>query len=437
MQNQRSKVKKNTIKIGYFVRQFRKSVSILYFKGVYQACLDNNATLIIGTAGEHFDEIKESYDSDIEFFKLNLFNKNYFDGIIARTSSLNYCFNNDINELKIFLEKFKPLPIVNIGLPVFDYPTLVTENIISTKKIMEHLIIDHGYRHIAFVKGGYNHFSGEERFKTYLETLSQYNIPINYDLISPQCYYSEYSAIKAFDFFNEKFKKNILIPGKNIQAIVTTSDVHAIPLIKMLKNAGIKVPEEIAITGFNNSNESQFTDPDITTVDQDFFQIGYRAVEILLHMIKFKEVPKFNPYIPVKIIIRKSCGCKDLSINNVTDKKNIITITKENFKTVFYNIFSHSINDKFNKLNYYNSKFLSKEILSELFNCFINDIINDNSETFLLNFSNIVLFNNEDNYEYLIFQKFFTDLWNLLNYNYADNNLKNKTKFCKNFIFKY
>jgi len=419
----RNKKTSKSITVGYLVHQMLNDVSQEYFKGVYQAALDNNVNLIISGIGAHyFTDFEES--SDIGLNKFEILNKNHFDGIIIWSSGLSYYYYKKRNEFLKFVEKFNTIPIVNIGLPLLDFPTVLTNNCEGILKVMEHLIHDHKYKNIGFLRGSKDHFSGVQRFETYLNILKKYNLPINKDLISPHCHYNEKGVKLGIDFFCGQIKKGILKPKKNIDAIVAVSDYYSIPLIKELQEKGIRVPEDIAVTGFNNYFEGEFIEPDLTTVDPNLFQVGYIAVTILLKLINKEKLENNLIYPPVKVIIRKSCGCSDVipfNKNYLKQKK----INKENLKSFIDDITGYLLKNKIN----FPAQFFSKSRnfnLPELFDKFQNDAIGKTKEEFLLYFQKILM---KQEYEYESFislQKTFSQFWSLLTCDFDDKDFRNE-----------
>ncbi|MBN2546240.1 MAG: substrate-binding domain-containing protein, partial [Spirochaetes bacterium] len=376
----KKRIPHKSIKIGYLLHNMLQAVSMEYFNGIYQAAYDNNINLIIEGIGGHLKNRNEHH-YDINFSMLNILDRSFFDGIIVWGSALNSIFFDNNDALLNFLEKFKSIPIVNIGLKLFNNPTVMTDNIEGIKKVLKHLIEDHGYKNIAFLKGPENHISDIQRYDTYLKTLEQYGLPINKKLISPPCLYIIDQIHSSSNYFIEKIKNKELIPGKNIDVIVASNDHFAIELLNQLKNAGIKVPDDIAVTGFDDINESQLIEPNLTTINSNLFQIGYKAMEILIDWINNREINKSEIYMPSELIVRRSCGCNEQSL--IKEKKidsSYIINNEKSFKNFINSTFRELINEKLNNLNQKQLKESNTNLIYKLFDNFISDItrVSDN-----------------------------------------------------------
>jgi signal transduction histidine kinase len=104
-----------------------------------------------------------------------------------------------------------------------------------------------------------------------------------------------------------------LQPGREIDAIVTASDLFALGALKALRERGIQVPGEIAIAGFNDSREGQAVTPPLTSVAALFHRQGERAIEMMLDMLAGECVPE-QVVLPSRLVVRQSCGCVDSAV---------------------------------------------------------------------------------------------------------------------------
>lgn len=103
---------------------------------------------------------------------------------------------------------------------------------------------------------------------------------------------------------------------RSVDALVTVSDVAASSVIEELGRRGIRVPRDIAVTGFNNQLQSVSAPCPITTVDLGYFQRGYTAVELLLDLIEDPSKRGETQIVDSTLVIRQSCGCFEDSIKS-------------------------------------------------------------------------------------------------------------------------
>lgn len=146
--------------------------------------------------------------------------------------------------------------------------------------ITDHLINVHGYKKIYCLTGPRNTFSGEERLAGYKSSMKKHNINIGKD-------WTEYG-----DFWTEAPKRlaKRILSGEleRPEAIVCGNDVMAISLTKIFMDSGIKVPGDIAVTGYDASLEGYQSSPSITSYSRPNFQLGAESVRRLYRIITGK-----------------------------------------------------------------------------------------------------------------------------------------------------
>ena len=275
--------------IGYITQHAYDGIGLSLFTGVYDAARDYDINLINVVGGSTLinREVNQA-----EITAINLLNSKSIDGLITWASSLR--FYMDINELEEFHHRFEPLPIVSIAMPMQGIPSILIDNAKGMKQLLGHLIKEHGYRRIAFIRGESAHFYSEERFKAYLEALADYEIPYDERLVVSVTDISTKEGIRAVQVLLDERR---LRPGIDFEAVASVSDVLSIAAMEELESRGFKAPRDLAIVGFNNREESCTTSPPLTTVEVDFYHHGYNSVKLLLNLLQGHHVPDFllNP----------------------------------------------------------------------------------------------------------------------------------------------
>jgi hypothetical protein len=217
-------------------------------------------------------------------------------------------------DIREFHARYAPLPIVTLSKAVADYPAVVVDNKPGMRELLSHLIEVHGYRRIAFVRGPTQHPYAEERYHIYLEVLREYGISKNDDLITPPGNFRR-PAEAILELF---FEQRGLRPSQDIQAIVAVSDILAIDLLSLLQKRGIRIPEDMAVAGFNNSFEAQSVIPPLTSVDVLFHEQARLAVTTLCRLLNCETVPS-NITLPTRVAVHQSCGCFDSTVSQAGD----------------------------------------------------------------------------------------------------------------------
>ncbi len=220
----------------------------------------------------------------------------YVDGIVV----------NNIIGAYVTPERFQEfcsgfgIPVVMIFGGVKGLPDVRVVNRQGMRDVILHLIKDHHYRHIAFIVGWKGYPDSEERFAVYRETLQECGIPYDPDLVF-QGQFDMDSGVRAVRHW-------MSLANKPIEAIVASNDAMAYGAINALRDLGKRVPQDVAITGFDDTDEAVFYTPPLTTVKQPFEDICVKAVEILRGLIEGKREGE-SVTVPARMIVRQSCGC--------------------------------------------------------------------------------------------------------------------------------
>lgn len=159
------------------------------------------------------------------------------------------------------------------------------------------------HQKIAFVSGQLDSYVGKTRFEGYRQSLQKLRLP----------YYPEY--IYMGDFTKEagcKAMEAFLKLEEPPTAIVCSSDMSAIGVMEVATAAGLNVPRDLSVIGFDDIQMAEHTQPTLTTIHQDFFTIGEQALLLLCDLINKPNFPPPSLIIPTKLITRHSCTvCKD------------------------------------------------------------------------------------------------------------------------------
>ncbi|MBP5569028.1 MAG: substrate-binding domain-containing protein [Treponema sp.] len=224
------------------------------------------------------------------------------DGILFVTSVIvdGYKIN-----LKAEVERlWGKIPVVSIGQEVKGLPSLLIQSDASMKQLVEHLILEHGYRNFLYISGSENHHDADMRediFKKTIEVYKPWYPELNYFV--RRGWFSEHVAsIALADFYAEN-------PDAKIDAIVCASDNMAIGSYKFFQMNQNNQIKECAVTGFDDIPQSAYVIPSLTTVHQPLSEIGEKAVTTLFKLLNHEKVPK-KSFVESTLIIRNSCGCK-------------------------------------------------------------------------------------------------------------------------------
>jgi signal transduction histidine kinase/DNA-binding LacI/PurR family transcriptional regulator/DNA-binding response OmpR family regulator len=249
------------------------------WKGISEAAQEQGANLLY-VAGEEFENFSQS-------ILYKLIDTSHIDGIIIWNSFFGP--HSDPGKIEEFIERYRPLPVVSIELPLRNCANLLVDNRQGIRILLTHLIEDHGYKKIAFLNRKGDH-SSDERQAAFEEAMAEYDLD--------PTLVGDLGSLLARG----------LRPGTDFQAIVAHYDEAAGQAITKLKKMGVRVPEEVAVTGVNDGMEARGSMPPLTTLRLPFRAMGDQAVRTLLEQIRGEKLPK-DKIFPIAPILRRSCGC--------------------------------------------------------------------------------------------------------------------------------
>lgn len=179
------------------------------------------------------------------------------------------------------------------GIPVFH---VSIDNEKAAYKATKHLI-SLGHRKIAFIGANNQFLSSNLREKGYLRALSDEGIEPNPDYL---CYgdYSYKSGLRNM--------KKLLNLQERPTAVFCVSDVMAIGAIRLAMEENLKVPEELAVCGFDNIHFSWMFTPSVTTIAQPMYDLGCTAMDALIRIIEGKSSEVIHYFLEYELIIRDS-----------------------------------------------------------------------------------------------------------------------------------
>ena len=288
---------------GFVLASLNTGASRALWPGLIDSAVRNDVNLVcfpggrLGAQGAFESQRNIIYD---------LAGKECLDGLVTWASSLGGVVSSA--EIIAFHQRYQPLPTVSLAQFMEGMPTVSVDSYHGMRVLLEHLVKDHGYRRLAFIRGPEEHYYAQERYRAYLDTLQAYNIPLVPELVTrPLRWEAGVEAVKIL------LDERGLRPGVDFQAVVAVSDLLALWALKTLQNRGFQVPGDVAVTGFNNSIEERLATPPLTTVDLPFYDQGAKSIEMLQAQWRGETVPALIT-LPSRLIVRQSCGCPSTAV---------------------------------------------------------------------------------------------------------------------------
>lgn len=215
------------------------------------------------------------------------------------------------NNIPLILELEKSgIPIVFICnyLKGVNIPYIVVDDVLGAYLATQHLI-DLGHRRIAHLRGVPEYPVSQNRIKGYKKALKEHNFKMDKVLIrgSDFTFESGYQAMKEF----------IALENRPT-AVFAACDMAVIGAMRTIRETGLRVPEDIALVGFDDLKIAALMETRITTIAQPKYEIGEKAIQKLTRRIEKKLVR--SSILKPKLVIRDSCGAESLS--NIEVKNN-------------------------------------------------------------------------------------------------------------------
>jgi LacI family transcriptional regulator len=242
--------------------------------------------------------IISTYDNEeMEAKEIQKIRARGIDGIITSAALL------EGDSLRILVKS--GYPVVSVLRRVYnceDLDFVTVDNLKGGYMAAEHLI-RLGHTKIGIIKGPGNTSTGRERFEGGLMALEDYGLPITNGFIQEGDYFKESGHMAAQRLLNTD-------PARRPTAIFATNDEMAFGAFEAIWDHGLKIPEEVALVGFNNVDATALRRVEITTVSQRKQEMGRLAANRLIAKIERKRGYK-KPYriiLEPRLIVRKSCG---------------------------------------------------------------------------------------------------------------------------------
>lgn len=184
--------------------------------------------------------------------------------------------------------------------PHLRIPFVTVENRNATYRLISHLIEAHGRRAILFLRGPREQEDSHWREQGYRQALEEHGITLNPQWLLNGEFDREiaYTTLKRF----------LASPHPPFDAVFTGDDDAAMGVLQALEEAGLHVPEQVSVAGFDDIRPAAFLNPPLTTVRAPTAQVGRTAAARLFDLLTGRPV-EASTLLPTDLVLRRSCGC--------------------------------------------------------------------------------------------------------------------------------
>jgi signal transduction histidine kinase/DNA-binding LacI/PurR family transcriptional regulator len=280
--------------IGVFTSQVGRAWGSEFITGITDAAEANNVNVVHFVGGPLSPT---ALDDKPSLGLYDLAKPEQFDGLIL-TADVAYGINPA--DLPLVRKLYGSLPIVTQSVDLPGAAMFIPDNLEGMRAVLRHLIEEHGYKRIAFIRGIQGQIDAEQRFQAYQEELKAHNLHFDENLVVQGDYTAESGRAAIRILLEER--------SLRFQAIVAANDRMAFGALEALQQRGIRVPDDVAVTGFDDLRDAQAIGVPLTTVRQSFYTTGKQAFEILTKCMDGHTVPH-TTVTPTQLLVRWSCGC--------------------------------------------------------------------------------------------------------------------------------
>jgi DNA-binding LacI/PurR family transcriptional regulator len=253
-------------------------------KGVTDVANAHNLTLILSTSSENQEE--DAY--------MKILRSRRADGVIVAAAAI-----ADPNIARLASSGY---PVVFLGRDRHDERVIsvAVDDIGGAVQAINHLIEVHRLRAIAHITGPLGHRSAADKVEGYRLALGRHGLPFNERLVV-EGDYSQRSGARAC--------QELLDGGEPVEAIFAANDEMALGALQVIEERGLRVPQDIALVGYDDISLAAVVRPSLTTIHQPMEEVGRRAAARLIELLEEKAAEPRQVDLPTELVVRKSCGC--------------------------------------------------------------------------------------------------------------------------------
>lgn len=285
--------------IGVIVSEIANSFFSQTINGIESIAYNNGYNVIISQSRESFDR---------EQLNLQYLTSRSIDGLIVSVSAetKDFSYFRELHE--------RGMPIVFFDRVVDELQThkVIVDNYRGAYEATVHLI-QNGYRRIATLSNAALLSIAKERLAGYKAALADNGLPARDELIR----FCNHGGM-ILEEVEQALEALLQLPERP-DAILASADKLTTGCLRILRSRGMKVPDDMALVGFSNTDLTELLDPPLTVIRQPAFEMGELAIQLLLELIESKRpVTEFETKVlATELLIRESTGRKKENIKSL------------------------------------------------------------------------------------------------------------------------
>lgn len=266
-----------------------------------------------------------------------------FDAIVVMADTIQT--SGVIKQIEAELMEYYEGSVLFVDKESEHFPSISMDDYPMTKAVIAHLIEEHGYEDIAYLTGKSWNQHSRTRLQAYLDVMAEHNLKVRDDRI----FYGDFWYVSGASMVDKLMKNTEDLP----RAIACANNCMAIGVAEALQKAGKRIPEDIAVVGFDSSQEGMLSPVAITAVNIPYVEFGEHVAKAVLNMMEGKTFDNFVPH--GSLFLGNSCGCSDpIDYASLVRRKQWATPDSSNGFLARYNCLSEDIMSQNKLLDMYN-----------------------------------------------------------------------------------
>lgn len=290
-------------RLGLFVQSFANQYSMSMVRALHASAIERGVDLVAFVGGDYRASHDFAPQRNLGF---KLANPANVDGLLV----LQIGTHVTPRELGQFIHGFAPLPACTIGVHCPGFPAVILDNDRATRALVEHLVVKHQRRRILFIRGPMENSEVKRRFQVYQDSLKLFDIPFREELVLAAKFSSESAR--------REMAQRLGSAGLDFDAVLAATDSIAIGALTALQQAGVHVPNDVSVMGYDDIIEAWATHPPLSTVRQPWRIQADAALDALLAQLAGEQVFE-TLLVSAELVPRRSCGCFESSIEQAGD----------------------------------------------------------------------------------------------------------------------
>lgn len=277
---------KSAATVGLMLPDLRNQFFALVAEGV-EAAAANQDALVVLCAPEAVGKTPEHY--------VRLLRSQSLDGLVYLPSGDGMTLNT-----ALALAEAGPVVMVDELIRGFDVPSVVADSRDGARQIAEH-VFSQGHRRVAIVEGPASLWTSEQRLSGYREAMARFGIAPSEALYFAGNHQEESGIRAAAELLT-------LPKSERPTAFICVNDLMALGIYRYCRDAGLRIPADVSVVGFDDISAASLVAPALSTVRQPAREMGYMAAEQLFHIIDSGDGPEEQRMVtlPTEVVLRES-----------------------------------------------------------------------------------------------------------------------------------